>query len=151
MIMCSSTKTISRLLLPLTVAFLLPVTALAQRGGGGSGQRARGAPGTGNPADEVGTPWRFIEKELPPLTTPIVLYWLPATNDEMDRSPMLNSKPLLDDSARCVTLLAIVPHNAAIEEKLGVAGKLPTAVLVHGHGTVIRRLENTGGILKPIP
>src|ERR1700686_5443961 len=134
MIMLSSTRIASRLLLLLVAVLILPVTALAQRGGSGSGQRARGAPGTGNPADEVPVPWRFVEKDTPVVTTPVTLYWLPASNEEMDRSLLLSSKALLDDSARCVTLLAIVPHNAAIEEKLGVTGKLPAAVLVDAHG-----------------
>jgi len=70
----------------------------------------------------------------------------------MDRSPLLNSHALLADSARCVALQAIVPNvaaNAVIVERLGVAGRLPVAVLVDGHGTVVRRVENAGGVLKP--
>ena len=143
----------SRFVFLLIVLLVLPVTAQAQRGGGrGGGQQApRSGPGTGNPEEHL-PPWRFVEKEAPPLTTPLTLYWLPRSNEEMDRSPLLNSHALLDDSARCVALQAIVPNvaaNAAIAERLGATGKLPAAVLVDGHGTVIRRVENAGGVLKP--
>ena len=152
MTMIQTSNSTVRFVLLLVLIFILPVTAEAQRGGGGgSGQRARSGPGTGNPEDPL-PPWRFVEKDIPLVTTPLTLYWLPASNVEMDRSLLLSSRALLDDSARCVTLEAIVPNvagNAPIVEKLGVTGKLPVAVLVDSHGTVIRRVENTGGILKP--
>lgn len=148
MIMIQPASSTSRFVFLLILLLVLPVTAQAQRGGG---DRARSGPGTGNPGEQL-PPWRFVEKEAPPVITPLTLYWLPKSNEEMDRSPLLNSRALLDDSARCVALQAIVPNvpnNAVIAEKLGMAGKLPAAVLVDGHGTVIRRVENAGGILKP--
>jgi hypothetical protein len=134
----------SRLVLLLILIASLPVVAQG-RGGGG---RVRSGPGTGNPEEQLPR-WRFVEKGAPPpVTTPLALYWLPASNAEMDRSPLLNSHALLDASVRCVALEAIVPPNVAIVEKLGVAGKLPAAVLVDSHGTVIRRVESAGGVLK---
>jgi hypothetical protein len=151
MIMIQPAGSMSRFVFLLILLLVFPVTAQAQRGGGGGGERARSGPGTGNPEEHF-PPWRFVEKEPPPVTTPLTLYWLPRSNEEMDRSPLLNSRALLDDSARCVALQAIVPNvpnNAAIAEKLGLAGKLPAAVLIDGHGAIIRRVENAAGVLKP--
>ncbi len=152
MFMIQPARQTARFVTLLFLFIVLPVTAQAQRGGEGGGQQTpRSGPGTGNPEEHL-PPWRFVEKEAPPVTTPLTLYWLPRSNEEMDRSPLLSSHALLDDSARCVALQAIVPNvpnNAAIAEKLGVAGKLPAAVLVDGHGSIIRRVENAGGVLKP--
>jgi hypothetical protein len=93
-------------------------------------------------------PWRFVEKDDLAVTTPFALYWLPATNQEMDRSPLLASSALIDDAGRCVSLIAVVPPNDAMVAKLGVTGKLPAAVIVDRSGNVLRRLDHTGGALK---
>lgn len=104
----------------------------------------RSGPGTHNPNDPI-PPWRFVEKDTPPAVGPFILYWLPASNKEMDRSPLLTSQALLDDADRCVKLEAVVPPNAALAEKLGATGKLPMAVLVDANGAVIARVS----ALKP--
>lgn len=122
-----------------TLAFLLAFLALplaAQRSG----------PGTHNPNDPT-PPWRFVEKDTPAAVGPFVLYWLPASNKELDRSPLLTSEALLHDADRCVKLEAVIPTNTALEEKLGASGKLPMAVLVDGSGNVIARIS----ALKPGP
>jgi len=83
-----------------------------------------------------------------PATTPLAVYWLPASVEEMDRSPLLTARALLEQSVGCIALQVIVPPNAAVVEKLGVAGKLPIAVLVDRQGAVIRRAENVRGVLR---
>jgi hypothetical protein len=135
------------LLMPLLV---LPVTAQSRRGGGQS-QRGRSGPGTGNPEQQL-PPWLYVEKgTTPPITTPLVLYWLPTSPEEMDHSPLLGSRALLEESASCVALEAIVPYNQSMVEKLGVAGKLPIAVLVDRQGNVVGRVENAAGVLRSPP
>ncbi len=131
-------------MLLLSLFLVLPLTAQSRRGGG---ERRPSGPGTGNPEQQL-APWRFVEKGAAPVTAPLVLYWLPASPEEMDHSPLLASRALLENSVRCVALEAIVPPNAAIMEKLGVTGTLPAAVLVDGRGNVIRRMENAGGVLR---
>jgi hypothetical protein len=128
--------------------FLTGHAAEAQVPGGGEVVPRRGGPGTGNP-DEHLAPWRFLEKGAPMATGPVVLYWLPASREEMDRSPLRTSRPLLEAELRCVMLLAIVPDDAAAIEKLGATGRLPSAVLVNSTGAVVRRVENVHGVLRP--
>ena len=140
--MSPSAHPTSRFVLLLILIVALPLTAQSR-----GGQRSRSGPGTGNP-EEQPPPWRFVEKGAPPVTTPLTLYWLPLSNAEMDRSPLLSSRILYDGSRRCVALEAIVPDNAALVEKLGVTGRLPAAVLIDSHGAVIRRAENVSGVLR---
>ena len=134
-----------RVVLPLLLILALPLTAQSRR----EGARDRRLPGTGNPDEQLPV-WSFVEKGVPaPVTTPLAVYWLPASVEEMDHSPLLTARALLEQSVGCVALQVIVPPNAAAAEKLGVAGKLPTAVLVDRQGNVIRRAENVRGVLRP--
>src|SRR5260370_13548113 len=66
----------------------------------------------------------------------------------MDHSPLLTARALLEQSVGCVALQVIVPKNAAVVEKLGVAGKLPIAVMIDRQGNIIRRAENARGVLR---
>lgn len=131
-----------RLVLPLILIVALPLAAQRQ-------QRSRYAPGTGNP-DERLPVWVFVEKgALPAVTTPLVVYWLPSSAEEMKKSPLLDARTLLQESVQCSELVAVVPPNAAVVEKLGVTGKLPIALLVDSKGNVLRRAENVHGVLRP--
>lgn len=135
-----------RFALPLMLILALPVHAQSRRGGG---ERGRSGPGTGN-TDQHLPAWTFVEKgTTASITAPLVLYWLPASLEEMEHSPLLTSRALLEDAVLCVALEAIVPYNAAIVEKLGVGDKLPIAVLVDRNGKVVRRAENARGALRP--
>ena len=129
-------------LLPLILILAVPLAAQEQH-------RSRYSPGTGNP-DERLPVWVFVEKgALPAVTTPLVVYWLPSSVEEMNKSPLLDARSLLQESVQCSELVAVVPPNAAAAEKLGVTGKLPIALLVDGKGNVLRRAENVKGVLKP--
>lgn len=139
-----SPKILSTVVLMLVLA--LPVAA--QKRGGGQGQRGRPGVGTGNPDQEL-PPWLYVESgTTPPITSPLVLYWLPATPEEIARSPLLGSRALLEDSGSCLALEVIVPPNQPMVDKLGVAGKLPVVVLVDRQGHVVRRVDNAGGVLR---
>ncbi len=117
-------------------------------------QRGRSGPGTGNPKQHL-VPWRFLENgaalvirfvtKTATVTGPVVLYWLPASLDEVEKSPLLTSHVLLEESLRCVGMEIVLPANASIIDKLGAAGSLPAALLVDGHGSVIRRVNNVRG------
>jgi hypothetical protein len=122
--------------------------AEAQWGRAGGGQRGPSSPGTGNP-DQHLVPWKFVEKGAAVETSSLSLYWLPASEKEMERSGLLTSRVFLEYGVRCVALRVVLPENAAAIELLGATGKLPTALLVNDHGTVIRRVENVHGVLLP--
>src|SRR5947207_238878 len=100
-----------------------PPQASAQSRNRGGQQPRRGGPGTGDP-DEHLVPWKFIEKDVPPRTGPITLYWFPASLDETEKSPLMTSPVLGEAATRCVDFEIVVPGSAAVIEKLGVVGKV---------------------------
>jgi hypothetical protein len=122
---------------------LIPLHALAQsrRGGGRSG------PGTGDTYERL-VPWHFMEKGATFVDAPLVLYWFPASSKETERSPLLTSPELLRDADRCLSFEIVLTEDLAAIEKLGETGKLPAAVLADAKGTVLRRVEGTGGRLS---
>jgi hypothetical protein len=110
-------------------------------------QPRRGGPGTGNPEEHL-VPWKFIEKDVPPRTTPLTLYWLPASKDDTERSPLMASTALFEAATRCVDFQIVLPGSAAVVEKLGAAGKVPAALLADRDGHILRRADNVHGVLR---
>ena len=94
-------------------------------------------------------PWKFLPRGAELDKGQVVIYWLPASLDEVKRSPLLTSHALLEDTARCVGLQIVVPDDAATIEKLGATGKLPMALIIDQDGRVIRQVNNTRGVLRP--
>ena len=121
------------------VLLALAATLCAQSRGG---QRGRSGPGSGNP-DEHLVPWKFLPKGAELAKGPVVVVWLPASLDEVKRSPLLTSHALLEDTARCVELDIVDPGDAATIEKLGATGRLPLALIIDKDGRVIRQINNT--------
>jgi hypothetical protein len=121
---------------------LLPLHALAQSGR----ERVRSGPGTGDPYESL-VPWHFLEKGGAFLDSPLVLYWLPASSKETERSPLLSSPELVRDADRCLNFEIVPPDDRVTIEKFGETGKLPAAVLADAKGTVLRRVEGAGGRL----
>ena len=120
----------------------LPLHAFAQSRRGG----ARSGPGTGDPYERL-VPWHFHEKSGALLDAPLVLYWLPASSNETERSPLLSSEELVRDADRCLSFEIVLPEDRVTIEKFGATGKLPAAVLADAKGTVLRRVESVGGRL----
>jgi hypothetical protein len=121
---------------------LLPLHASAQSRRGG----ARSGPGTGDPYERL-VPWHFLEKGGALVDAPLVLYWLPASSQESERSPLLSSEELVRDADRCLTFEIVLPEDRVTIEKFGETGKLPAAVLADAKGIVLRRVESVGGRL----
>jgi hypothetical protein len=115
-----------------------------------SGRGVRSGPGTGDPYEHL-VPWRFLTKGGPLLHEPLVLYWLPASAQEAEQSPLLSSRELLQAADLCIGFEIVVPDDAAMIAKLGHTGTLPAAVLVNDQGNVIRRVEGTRGRLTAPP
>lgn len=111
-------------------------------------QSARGGPGTGKPDDEL-VPWKFVEKGAAIEKASLTLYWLPASQKETEQSELLTSRALLAGSLRCVSFQLVLPENAPTIALLGATGKLPAALLVNSQGSVIRRVDNVRGALRP--
>jgi hypothetical protein len=121
---------------------LIPLHTFAQSRREG----VRSGPGTGDPYESL-VPWHFLEKGSAFVDAPLVLYWLPASAKETERSPLLNSPELVRDADRCLSFEIVPPEDRVTIEKFGETGKLPAAVLADAKGTVLRRVEGAGGRL----
>src|ERR1700741_2784936 len=126
------------------VFLLLALPALPQSRG------VRQGPGTGDPYENL-VPWRFLEKGGAFVNAPLVLYWLPASAQETETSPLLTSRELVQATDRCISFAVVLPSDTAMIEKFGETGKLPAVVLADGKGNVLRRVENSRGRLTAPP
>src|SRR5580765_4782545 len=138
------------------VAFLLvfaflstPVWATCGGGGGGGGGGMSGGgnnTGGSNPV-VYHVPWKMPDPKKPVATAGLVLYWFPASANEVKNSSLLESRDLSLYASQCVTMqLGTVDLPGA--DKLIGDSKLPVAVLATPEGTTVSKVENTGGKLK---
>jgi hypothetical protein len=137
----------SRSLLFFLLLLLIAAPAAFPQARGG---RGRSGPGTGDPYEQL-VAWRFLEKGAPLVKAPLVLYWLPLTADEAERSSLRTSRELFQAADRCVSFEIVLPEDTAMIAKLGETGKLPAALLADAEGNVIRRVEGSRGKLASAP
>ncbi|HSE26189.1 MAG TPA: hypothetical protein VLB68_31255 [Pyrinomonadaceae bacterium] len=126
-----------------------PVWATCGGGGGGGTGGVGGGGGNGGPVVPVyHVPWKIWDgKNGTSSVKGMTLYWFPASNDELKNSSLRSSRLLTLYSAQCVTMSVADAKTAELKDIIGDS-KLPVAVLANGDGSVIKKLENTGGKLK---
>ena len=140
-----------------TVAFLLvfvfvasPVWATCGGGGGGGGGGMSGSGGTGGGSNPIvyHVPWKapLTAKDTAP-SAGIVLYWFPASSDEIKKSSLLESRDLSIYAGQCVSMY-LADGTTPNAEKLMGGSKLPVAVLATPDGTPINKTENKNGKLS---
>jgi tetratricopeptide (TPR) repeat protein len=118
-------------------------------GGGGGGGRGGMASGSGPMADQqvYRVPWKLIKPEDPAVNAGLLLYWFPSSQQEFERSSLLNSRTLSLYASQCVTL-GVVDVRTPIGQKFAATDKLPVAVLAQPDGTLVGKAENKEGYLK---
>lgn len=117
-------------------------------GGGGTGGMRSGS-GSGSAPDEqvYRVPWKLMKPDDPPVKEGLVLYWFPASANELRQSSLLFSRVLSVYAAQCITM-GVADARTPFAEKLGSNTALPVAVLAEPAGREVGRLENTKGRLK---
>ena len=125
---------------------LSPVWATCGGGGGGGTGGVGGGSGTGPAPTVYKVPWKIWEARTVPQKG-LVLYWFPASNDEVKKSPMHTSRILTLMSAQCVTMTVADAKQPELQKIVGDSA-LPVAVLASVDGTPIKKVESTGGKLK---
>ena len=136
------------------VAFLLvlvfassPVWATCGGGGGGGGGGMSGSGSGGGNTVVYHVPWKIRDAKTPAVTSGLILYWFPASMEEIKKSSLLESRDLSLYAGQCVTMELADAKTPNAETLIG-ASKLPVAVLATPDGTPVSKLENTGGKLK---
>jgi len=116
-------------------------------GGGGTGGVGGGGSSSGGPATPVyNVPWKAWEAKTAP-SKGLVLYWFPASNDEIKKSPMKSSRILTLYSAQCVAM-SVADFRAPEMKTLVGESAPPIVVLAAADGTAINKIESTAGKLK---
>lgn len=115
-------------------------------GGGGTGGVAGGNRGEGPAPTVYKVPWKIWEARTTP-NKGLVLYWFPASNDEIKKSSLLASRILTLYSGQCVAMTVADAKTPELKPIIGDSS-VPVAVLTSADGSPINKVENTGGKLK---
>lgn len=92
-------------------------------------------------------PWHMQSPQDPPATGVLVVYWFPASAEELKQSSLRMSRTLSLYASQCVAMdVADVRSPAGV--KFAADAKLPVVVLTTANGTVVGKAENNNGFLR---
>jgi len=131
----------------LVVGFVYtPVWATCGGGGGGGGGGMSGSGSGGNNTVVYHVPWKVRDDKTPAVKSGLVLYWFPASADEVKKSSLRESRDLSLYAGQCVAM-EVADNRLANFNTLVGESKLPIAVLANPDGTTVSKLENQNGKL----
>src|SRR3989442_17037 len=113
-------------------------------GGGGVGGMSGGGGGANAPVYTV--PWR-LRKPADAPAMGLILYWFPASDNELRNSSLRESRALSLYATQCVSMEYGTNATPNIQKLLGES-KPPVAVLATPDGSLVNRIENKDGKLK---
>lgn len=122
-----------------------PVWATCGGGGGGGGGGMSGNNNSGGNPTVYFVPWKIADPAKP-VTSGLILYWFPASKEEVRASPLRESRDLSLYASQCVTMQIADTRLPNADTLLGGA-KLPVAILADPQGKVIGKIENNNGKL----
>src|SRR6266571_7675881 len=114
-------------------------------GGGGGGGMSAGNGGGASPPVYI-VPWKLRAPKEPPAMG-LILYWFPASQNELKVSPLRESRALSLYASQCVSMEYGTNQTPNIDKLVGES-KLPVAVLANADGAPVKKIENTNGKLK---
>ena len=115
-------------------------------GGGGGGMSNGGGAGAGN-APTYPVPWKIYKTKDAPATGGLVLFWFPASQNEIKNSSLKESRTLSVYASQCVAM-EVADTRIPNADKLLGDSQLPVAVLATPDGTPVKKVENKDGKLK---
>ena len=115
-------------------------------GGGGGGGDGGVSSGGGNPT-AYHVPWRVRQTTDPAIKAGLVVYWFPATVEEVQNSSLRSSRLLTLYASQCVSMELVDYQNSPEKVLLGDS-KVPVALLATADGKVINKVENKDGKLR---
>ena len=140
---------LSRLLATILMVLfsLSPVWATCGGGGGGGTGGVGGGGRSEGPAPAVyKVPWNMWNARTAPQKG-LVLYWFPASDNEVNKSSLRTSRLLTLYAAQCVTMTVADAKTPELQKIIGDSA-VPVAILTSADGSPINKVENTGGKLK---
>ena len=135
------------------VSFLLvfvfvssPVWATCGGGGGGGGGGMSGSGSGGENTAVYHVPWKLHDNDKP-AKSGLILYWFPGSKEELQKSPLKESRELSLYAAQCVSMEMADGRMTKAVDFRGTS-TLPFVVLATPDDTVIGKVDNKGGKLS---
>src|SRR5436190_15147500 len=130
----------------LAIMFMVVVDVLATCGGGGGG--GTGGMSGGAMSEAVyQVPWKLMNATDSPSAGGLVVYWFPASENELKNSSLRNSRILALYASQCVTM-GVADAATALGPRFVGDEKLPVAVLASSDGKIIGKAQGDAGKLK---
>jgi tetratricopeptide (TPR) repeat protein len=129
--------------LVMILVLLVSVTQDWATCGGGGG----GGGGGASFEEAYVVPWKIQKPQDPPITSGLVLYWFPSSQQELSQSSLRSSRTLSLYASQCVAM-EVVDAKSPAGTKFAADAKLPLAVLATADGSTIGKAENQGGFLR---
>src|SRR4029079_5564233 len=120
-------------LLLMTLFAVSPAWATCGGGGGGGGGGMSGGSGGGASAETYPVPWKVHDAKTPPAKG-LVLYWFPASKEEIQKSSLRMSRTLSLYASQCISM-ELADTRLENADKLLGDSKLPVAVVATPDGT----------------
>jgi tetratricopeptide (TPR) repeat protein len=130
----------------LTMLISVP-QSFATCGGGGGGGRGGISPSGADSQQVFNVPWKLRTPDAPPVTAGLVLYWFPASKEELANSSLRVSRQLSLYATQCVTM-EVADVMSAPGKKFAADAKLPIAVIATPDGTLVSKIDNSDGKLR---
>ena len=92
-------------------------------------------------------PWKVLNATDTPAPGGLVVYWFPASENELKKSSLRNSRTLSLYAAQCVTM-GVADAGTPLGQKFAADETLPVAVLAQSDGKVIGKAQGETGMLK---
>ena len=140
-------KLLTRSLAILLVLLFSFSPAWATCGGGGGGGGGGMSGGGGSDMKVYYVPWKVRAPQDPPAASGLVLYWFPATTEEVQKSSLRASRTLSLYAAQCVSM-ELADYRTDTGKKLLGDSQPPVAVLATPDGTTVSKVENKDGKLN---
>ncbi len=129
----------------LALFFIQSSWATCGGGGGGGGGGMSNGGGGGSEAPTYPVPWKIFKGNAP--ASGLVLYWFPASENEVKNSSLRQSRSLSLYASQCVAM-EVADTRIPNADKLVGDSKLPVAVLATAEGAPVKKVENKDGKLK---
>jgi tetratricopeptide (TPR) repeat protein len=138
----------SLVVLLITLFAVSPAWATCGGGGGGGGGGMSGGSGGGGGTAPVTypVPWK-VHKADGPAPMGLVVYWFPASKEEIQKSSLRMSRTLSLYASQCVAM-ELADSRIQNADKLIGDATLPIAVIANPDGTPVTRVDNKDGKLK---
>jgi tetratricopeptide (TPR) repeat protein len=131
----------------IAILFMAGIDVLATCGGGGGGGTG-GMGGGGSMAEVVyQVPWKVVGTQDVLQPGGLVIYWFPASQNELEKSSLRNSRTLSLFASQCVTM-GVADAGTPLGRRFAADDRLPVAVLAQNDGKVLGRAQSEDGKLK---